>query len=127
MRKDTDVPDKPCTTVGDGPILMPRTEVMSALHALPARTHNREVVLTRKELLRLAPKAISQIRLVDMPIVQPKALLRKANRLCVHAKPGLGEDIGVGKSGYDHIEWLAQLVRCELPPRRGPCMLTNSQ
>ena len=75
-----DVPNEPRPAIGIGAVLAPRTEVVPAPDALPACAHDGEVVLAAEELLWLASEAISEVRFVDMAVVQPEALPVKTNR-----------------------------------------------
>ena len=55
-------PKEPRSAVSLTAVLSPCTEVVAAYSRLPASAHNREVVLPTEELLRLASKAIAEVR-----------------------------------------------------------------
>ena len=108
--------------------------MVAAYGRLPASAHNGEVVLPTEELLRLASKAIAEVCLVDMPIVQSETFPVEANRpgaegevgqqrrktfshqrktvnvLDVGLHPGLGEDEGIGLGRYDDVQGFAEGV-----------------
>lgn len=48
--------------------------MMPATNALPARTENGEVVLPDEHVFRLAPQAVAQVCVVEVPVMQAKAL-----------------------------------------------------
>ena len=73
-------PEEPCSAVRVRPVLTPCAEVVAASDALPTGPHDREVVLAAKELLWLATETISEIRFVDMTIVESQALPVESNR-----------------------------------------------
>ena len=54
--------------------------MVAASDALPAGPHYREVVLTAKELLWLATETISEVRFVDVTVVESQALPVESNR-----------------------------------------------
>lgn len=105
-----DSPDEPRPTICDSPVLLPSTEVVPAAHALPARPHDGEVVLASEELFLLTPESIAEVRLVDVPVVKPKAFLRVPDGLGVDVQAALGEHERVGEGGDDHVQRLAERV-----------------
>ena len=78
MRKNS--PEEPCSAVRVRPVLTPCAEVVAASDALPAGPHDREVVLAAKELLWLATETISEVRFVDVTVVESQALPVESNR-----------------------------------------------
>ena len=112
--------------------------MVPAADALPAGAHDGEVVLAAEELLWLAAEPVPEVRVVDVPVVQPEALPVEADRptgrrasvaegnataisgarggdvLDVGLHPRLSEDERIGFGRDDDVQRLAECLGCVL-------------
>ena len=54
--------------------------MVPAADGLPTGTHDGEVVLPTKELLRLASEAVTEVRVMDVAVMEPKTFPAEADR-----------------------------------------------